>query len=87
RHPSTILSLCASCVSPHHPISEHKPNVCLVCGHSEWERCDLHCGDWNGKTLTFWMPLLFRPDGVQIVVMPLNLLGKQNVASLGKAGI
>lgn len=40
-----------------------------------------------GKTLTFWMPLLFRPDGVQIVVTPLNRLGKQNVAVLEKAHI
>ena len=40
-----------------------------------------------GKTLTFWMPLLFWPPGdVQIIVMPLNILGKQNVASLTKAG-
>ncbi|KAF9220240.1 hypothetical protein BS17DRAFT_351250 [Gyrodon lividus] len=29
-----------------------------------------------GKTLTFWMPLLFRLDGIQIVVTPLNMLGK-----------
>jgi len=40
-----------------------------------------------GKTLTFWMPLLFRPEGIQIVVTPLNLLGKQNATSLAKAGI
>ena len=39
-----------------------------------------------GKTLTFWMPLLFRPKGsVQIIVTPLNILGKQNVESLRKA--
>ncbi|KAI5999082.1 P-loop containing nucleoside triphosphate hydrolase protein, partial [Pisolithus albus] len=44
-------------------------------------------GTGMGKTLTFWMPLLFRPDGVQIVVTPLNLLGQQNVTSLAKAGI
>ncbi|KAI5997895.1 P-loop containing nucleoside triphosphate hydrolase protein [Pisolithus albus] len=44
-------------------------------------------GTGMGKTLTFWMPLLFRPDGIQIVVTPLNLLGQQNVASLAKAGI
>ncbi|KAI5992437.1 P-loop containing nucleoside triphosphate hydrolase protein [Pisolithus albus] len=44
-------------------------------------------GTGMGKTLTFWMPLLFRPGGIQIVVTPLNLLGKQNVTSLVKAGI
>ncbi|KAJ7182544.1 P-loop containing nucleoside triphosphate hydrolase protein [Mycena crocata] len=41
----------------------------------------------SGKTLTFWMPLLFVLDGIQIVVMPLNILGKQNVDSLAKVGI
>jgi superfamily II DNA helicase RecQ len=40
-----------------------------------------------GKTLTFWMPLLFRPKGsVQLIVTPLNILGKQNVDQLKKAG-
>ena len=40
-----------------------------------------------GKTLTFWMPLLFRPkNSVQIIVTPLNLLGMQNVQALKKAG-
>ncbi|KAI6004190.1 P-loop containing nucleoside triphosphate hydrolase protein [Pisolithus albus] len=50
---------------------------------------DIICiaGTGMGKTLTFWMPLLFRPGAIQIVVTPLNLLGKQNVASLDKAGI
>ncbi|KAF7348212.1 p-loop containing nucleoside triphosphate hydrolase protein [Mycena sanguinolenta] len=41
----------------------------------------------SGKTLTFWMPLLFVPDGIQIVVTPLNILGSQNVVSLAKVGI
>ncbi|KAF8135272.1 P-loop containing nucleoside triphosphate hydrolase protein, partial [Mycena galopus ATCC 62051] len=41
----------------------------------------------SGKTLTFWMPLLFVPDGIQIVVTPLNILGKQNVDSLAQVGI
>ncbi|EPT00445.1 hypothetical protein FOMPIDRAFT_1088545, partial [Fomitopsis schrenkii] len=41
----------------------------------------------SGKTLTFWMPLLFRKDGVQIVVTPLNLLGTQNVKELASYGI
>ncbi|KAG6380009.1 hypothetical protein JVT61DRAFT_8082 [Boletus reticuloceps] len=43
-------------------------------------------GTGMGKTLTFWMPLLFRPDGIQIIVTPLNMLGKQNTSSI-KAGI
>ena len=50
---------------------------------------DIICiaGTGMGKTLTFWMPLLFQSGGIQIVVTPLNLLGKQNVASLARAGI
>ena len=44
-------------------------------------------GTGMGKTLTFWMPLLFRPKGsIQVVVTPLNILGKQNVKCLEKAG-
>lgn len=41
----------------------------------------------SGKTLTFWMPLLFRTEGIQLVITPLNLLGEQNVDSLAKLGI
>lgn len=44
-------------------------------------------GDGTGETLTFWMPLLSRPDGIQIVVTPLSLLGKKNATLLAKAGI
>ncbi|KAG1905441.1 uncharacterized protein F5891DRAFT_976372 [Suillus fuscotomentosus] len=42
---------------------------------------------WKGKTLTFWMPLLFDSTSVQVVITPLNLLGEQNVMDLKKAGI
>ncbi|ETW75969.1 hypothetical protein HETIRDRAFT_53821, partial [Heterobasidion irregulare TC 32-1] len=31
----------------------------------------------SGKTLTFWMLLLFA-SRIQIIVTPLNILGKQN---------
>ena len=45
----------------------------------------------SGKTLSFWIPLLMAleegHDKMTIVVTPLNLLGKQNVASLQQAGI
>ncbi|KAI6011404.1 P-loop containing nucleoside triphosphate hydrolase protein [Pisolithus microcarpus] len=40
-----------------------------------------------GKTLGFWIPILFRPGGIQIVVTPLNTLGRQSAASLARAGI
>jgi hypothetical protein len=37
-----------------------------------------------GKTLTFWMPLLFYPAGhIQVVITPLNLLGKCGIVGKG----
>lgn len=41
----------------------------------------------SGKTLPFWIPLLFRPDGIQLVVTPLNILGSQNREQLARHGI
>jgi len=41
----------------------------------------------SGKTLTFWMPLLAKPDSIQIVCTPLNILGTVNVESLADYGI
>ncbi|KAI5982404.1 P-loop containing nucleoside triphosphate hydrolase protein [Pisolithus albus] len=40
-----------------------------------------------GKTLGFLIPILFCPGGIQIVVTLLNTLGRQNAASLARAGI
>ncbi|KAF8448774.1 P-loop containing nucleoside triphosphate hydrolase protein, partial [Boletus edulis BED1] len=50
---------------------------------------DIVCiaGTGMGKTLSFWLPLLLRPTGIQIVITPLNQLGRQNVESLRNAGI
>jgi len=44
-------------------------------------------GTGAGKTLSFWLPLLCRPTGVQIIVTPLNILGQQNIDTLSKAGV
>ena len=44
-------------------------------------------GTGAGKTLTFWLPLLFRPNSIQIVVTPLNILGQQNIDTLSKVGV
>ncbi|KAI0674174.1 P-loop containing nucleoside triphosphate hydrolase protein [Trametes maxima] len=44
-------------------------------------------GTGSGKTLTFWMPLLFREDGIQVVITPLNILGNQNTMQLERLGI
>ncbi|KAF4613050.1 hypothetical protein D9613_010703 [Agrocybe pediades] len=41
----------------------------------------------SGKTLTFWMPLLFNEDGIKIIITSLNILGDQNVSQLAKFGI
>ena len=41
----------------------------------------------SGKTLTFWLPLLFNDNGIIIVITALNLLGAQNVMELAKLGL
>ena len=40
-----------------------------------------------GKSLTFWMPLLFNKGGIQVVVTPLNILGDQNINDLRARGV
>ncbi|KAI0764454.1 hypothetical protein BC629DRAFT_1256452, partial [Irpex lacteus] len=44
-------------------------------------------GTASGKTLTFWMPLLFSRTSIQVVITPLNLLGLQNERELVGRGI
>jgi hypothetical protein len=41
----------------------------------------------SGKTLTFWIPLLFNEDGVTIVITPLTVLGEKNDNKLLEASI
>jgi superfamily II DNA helicase RecQ len=41
----------------------------------------------SGKTLTFWIPLLFNEDGITIVVTPLIVLGEKNVSKLSLVSI
>src|SRR5882724_2547053 len=41
----------------------------------------------SGKTLTFWLPLLFSPTSIIIIITALNVLGDQFVAQLQKVGI
>jgi superfamily II DNA helicase RecQ len=38
-----------------------------------------------GKTLTFWMPLLFREDGMKIIISPLESRMWQILQHLGLA--
>ncbi|KAF8589053.1 hypothetical protein K439DRAFT_1305882, partial [Ramaria rubella] len=40
-----------------------------------------------GKTLTFWMPVLFNNGGITMVITTLNVLGAQNQRDLETAGI
>ncbi|KIK78111.1 hypothetical protein PAXRUDRAFT_87212, partial [Paxillus rubicundulus Ve08.2h10] len=35
-----------------------------------------------GKTLTFWISLIFNGSGISIIIMALNGLGDQNIAGL-----
>ena len=44
-------------------------------------------GTGMGETLTFWMPLFLPAGHIQIVITPLNLLARQNVEILEKAGM
>lgn len=50
---------------------------------------DIVCilGTGLGKTLTFSMPLLFCPDGIQVVITPLNIIRDQNSKQLSVLGI
>jgi superfamily II DNA helicase RecQ len=41
----------------------------------------------SGKTLTFWIPLLFNEDGITVVITPLNVLGEKNVKELSDISI
>jgi superfamily II DNA or RNA helicase len=36
----------------------------------------------SGKTLTFWIPLLFNNGGITILITPLTILGEKNVTEL-----
>src|SRR5882762_11949599 len=40
----------------------------------------------SGKTLTFWLPLIFSPTSIIIIITALNALGDQFVAQLQEVG-
>jgi superfamily II DNA helicase RecQ len=44
-------------------------------------------GTASGKTLTFWIPMLYETGSITLLVTPLNLLGKQTADTLNRAGI
>ncbi|EGO00449.1 hypothetical protein SERLA73DRAFT_152440 [Serpula lacrymans var. lacrymans S7.3] len=41
----------------------------------------------SGKTLCFWIPLLFNDNGIIVLVIPLNILGDKNIEELNAIGI
>lgn len=40
----------------------------------------------GGKTVPFWIPLLFEPESVLFVITPLNSLAEQHAKKLNEAG-
>ncbi|KIJ50792.1 hypothetical protein M422DRAFT_99776, partial [Sphaerobolus stellatus SS14] len=44
-------------------------------------------GTGSGKTLMFWMPMLYEKKSITILVTALNILWKQTADILNKAGI
>ena len=56
----------------------------VLCGDQD---IILIAGTGMGKMLTFWMPLVFRPQGIQLIITPLNILGEQNKTILDRLGI
>ncbi|KAF8575767.1 hypothetical protein K439DRAFT_1369012 [Ramaria rubella] len=41
----------------------------------------------SGKTLTFWMPMIYKKESIAILVTDLNILGQQTTETLCHAGI
>ena len=59
------------------------PHAALV----QLEQKDTILPTGSGKTLMFWIPLLFNSDGIIIIVTALNILGDKNVTELEKLDI
>jgi len=83
--PLSEIRQCTEDLLGHRPCIWQVKAVEAILKHDQ----DVVCiaGTGSGKTLTFWMPLLFRENGIQIVVTPLNILGKQNTDQLAAMGI
>jgi len=44
-------------------------------------------GTGSGKTLTFWLPMLYEKESISILVTALNILGDQTARQLNAAEI
>lgn len=51
------------------------------------EDCITIAATGSGKTLTFWIPLLYNDGGNIIIITALNILGDQNVKQLEAVNI
>lgn len=51
------------------------------------EDCITIAATGSGKTLTFWIPLLYNNGGYIIIITALNILGDQNVKQLEAVNI
>ena len=61
--------------------------ACVALAQLKQKDCITISPTGSGKTLTFWIPLLFNNDGIIIIVTALNILGDKNVAELEKLDI
>ena len=61
--------------------------ACSALAQLEQKDCITISPTGSGKTLTFWIPLLFNKGGITVVITALNILGDKNVAELAKLGI
>jgi superfamily II DNA helicase RecQ len=61
----------------------------LQCAQAQLDRKDVItiAPTGAGKTLTFWIPLLFNHDGIVVLITALNGLGDQNITELQQLGI
>ncbi|KAF8499379.1 hypothetical protein JB92DRAFT_2817114 [Gautieria morchelliformis] len=44
-------------------------------------------GTGSGKTLTFWMPMIYEKDSITILITALSVLGQQSADTLCETGI
>ena len=44
-------------------------------------------GTGSGKTLTFWIPMLYETESITVLVTALNILGEQTAQTLTQGGI
>ena len=61
--------------------------ACSALAQLEQKDCITISPTGSGKTLTFWILLLFNKGGITVAVTAFNILGDKNVAELVKLSI